>query len=497
MNNTDQLFKSLNQFANYFADNSKYCMQHPAGKTSSFWAEHFAERSNFPTVSEFLSFRRGDFVYGIGDTVPASFEKKKKEFTEICDSIQLFTPLEFIQTLHEPALGAPNVFPIGQTQLSASFVLNAGTTWRIKQLIDAFAPNRKLSIAEVGAGWGACATQLHQILDIGSYTIIDLPENLCLASTYLSMANPDRQVSFVDCSVAEPFQLTSSSLNFALPPAIDRLDGPYDVIINTMSFQEMDLETVEAYLNWARRSLKEDGILISFNSHNKAGITRPSQYCKEGMKLLHMSPFRKVPAGWFNTIPYEMVFSVSREKVVQCSADQVDTIGQLMQLGLDGNLQSFIRDIVSGNSNEVKLGEIADCLFYSDDEKRRRFFEERTGKGNIIIDFLAANYWYCTGKVGEACRLFDICLRAGLEGFAAIRARAMLATIRGSRDDSTLLDDAAGLRSELDNLLAESQISAFRIHNFASIGMSHCTCSVAMDAWSSDPNNSPQICTVW
>lgn len=218
----DQISDLLSQFRSYIDENAAYCATHPAGTVSSFWEDHFAERRNFPDVGEFLSFRRENFVYGIGDTGPASYQVKRAEFDAICKSIRLFTPLDFIESLREPALGAPLVFPIGHRSNSASFVLNAGTTWRIKELLNQFGPRRPLHIAEVGAGWGACATQIHQVFDVASYTIIDLPENLCLSSTYLTMANPNRQISFIDCRQGSAITPTQGSLNFAyLPPSIN------------------------------------------------------------------------------------------------------------------------------------------------------------------------------------------------------------------------------------------------------------------------------------
>ena len=297
----------LSAFHEYVARNVEHFQAHPAARVSEFWVEHFKDRQNFPSASDFLAFRRENFLYGIGYTGPAAIDRKKAEFSETVLSITLFTPPEFISGLREPVLGAPLVFPFGNTHFSSSFVLNAGTAWRIKSLNDRFGKNGKIHVAEIGAGWGACATQLLQVSEIESYTIVDLPENLCLSSTYLKHFNEKLDAQFVEC-VGSAVLVPKSGLIFALPPAIDRLKGPYDLIINTMSFQEMDLETVDTYLNWAHSALAPGGLLISFNSHDKSGIHKASQYLHNGLKLVHMAPFRKVPTGWFNTIPYEMVF---------------------------------------------------------------------------------------------------------------------------------------------------------------------------------------------
>src|SRR4051812_18937029 len=37
------------------------------GRTSGFWAVEFAARPNYPTVSDYLSFRREGFTHGMAD----------------------------------------------------------------------------------------------------------------------------------------------------------------------------------------------------------------------------------------------------------------------------------------------------------------------------------------------------------------------------------------------------------------------------------------------
>jgi len=463
---SNQISDSLKRFHTYVNENSSYCASHAAGKVSSFWEEHFRDRKNFPDAGEFLSFRRENFVYGIGDTGPASKKKKAEEFNATLKSIQLFTPREFLESLREPILGAPSLFPFGESELSASFVLNAGTTWRIKELITKFGPQRSLHIAEVGAGWGACAMQLHQVCDVASYTIIDLPENLCLSSTYLSLTNLDRQVYFIDCRDSPVEAPTRSSLNFALPPAIDKLAGPYDVIINTMSFQEMDLETVQSYFQWASSSLAQDGLLISFNSHDKAGVTVPSEYFQDGLSLLHIAPFRKVPAGWFNTIPYEMVFKRNLGITDKRLAKRIDVVGELIQFGLDEDLKSPVVQVIKKGGFDLPstLDTLYDMLYPSSEEEREKALRERIWKGDVLVDFLAANYFFGTGNMVEAHKLLEHSLESGLDGFARVRALAMLTLIGNQVYRASALDLAAGLANELKFLLDEKRLSAFQNH---------------------------------
>jgi len=92
----------------------------------------------------------------------------------------------------------------------------------------------KLSIVEIGAGYGRTCHTLLSNHDIERYCIIDLPNALQLSSRYLSEvldASSFEKISFI--SVAE-FDATKL--------------GTFDLAINIDSFAEMDKEVVHEYL---------------------------------------------------------------------------------------------------------------------------------------------------------------------------------------------------------------------------------------------------------
>lgn len=466
MTYSDQIGRALEQFHSYLSRNLASCERHPAARVSSFWAEHFADRSNFPDISGFLAFRRGDFVYGIGDTGPATPDRKRREFDDVYKSMLHLTPSDFIDRLREPTLGAPLIYSCGKANLSASYVLNSGTTWRISELARHYGHgSQPLNVCEIGAGWGACASQLHQVCNIASYTIVDLPENLCLSSTYLSMTLPDRQAGFIECGPGTPIAPALASLNFALPPAIDNLSGPYQVIINTMSFQEMDSETVKEYFRWAARVLAPGGLLMSFNAHDKAGIRRPSEYLHDGLRLVHMAPFRKLPAGYFNTIPYEMVFRREDSRREEISASAVDALGEMIQLGLDDNLRELSEGVTTGSSHEISYLTSVRDFFYADDEQQRRMTLGLLLKqDDCITHFLAGNYWYAQGNMSGANEHLRKSLSLGLRDFAAVRARVLLAALYDGRPEASLSKDAGGLAAEIASIIGQHDVAGLRNH---------------------------------
>jgi putative sugar O-methyltransferase len=475
---TDIISNTLEKFHSYLSRNSSFCRNHPAARVSAFWSEHFNDRVNFPNLQDFLVFRRSDFVYGIGDTKTSSIEQKLKEFEKTLKTMELFVPKEFLRSLREPCVGAPLVFQHDGTSQSTSFVLNAGTTWRISELIRTLGPKRRpLNLCEIGAGWGACAYQLHQAMDIGSYTVIDLPENLCLSSTYLSATLQDKSSIFADFAEAETEAPKAGHLYFALPPAIDNLPGRYDVILNTLSFQEMDKETVTAYFSWANRSLAEDGILISFNSHDKEGVKRPSEYLTDDFSLLHLQPFRKVPAGFFNTVPYEMVFARKRGGEDESLPVAVDALGEMMQLGLDADLAPTAQRALWGqldSSEKHSLALIREVFYPPSEEARKLLIDTLVENHRSSVSlYLRGNFRMACGDFSGARLDLEQCLELGLKDFAKVRARTMLALIYQTTGESgqhrtkilaDLEQSSAGLSAEIAQVIETENISSVQTH---------------------------------
>lgn len=463
---SDIISSALERFHRYLGQNLPFCRDHRAARVSAFWTEHFSDRRNFPEVHDFMSFRRGDFLYGIGDTKPSSSEQKQREFDEIVRSISLVAPPAFIAGLREPYLGAPQVFRHGESWQSGSFVLNAGTTWRVRELLSQHGPQgRALHACEIGAGWGACALQLHQATDVSSYTIIDLPENLCLSSTYLSATLPDKVAHFLACGPEAGSPGTAPGLYFGLPPAIDHLPGPYDLMLNTVSLQEMDRDTVMAYLDWAARSLAPDGVLVSFNSHDKEGVRRPSEYLTAPLRLLHLQPFRKLPAGFFNTIPYEMVFKRA-EGAGQNVAVGVDAIGEMIQLGLDSQLVPYTAALLSGGASaDLMYLDLVRRFFYAEDEDVRRQVADQmlASRPDAVTGYLVGNWQFATGDLAGAQSSLAQSLASGLEDFAALRALVMLSLLT-TPDWARLQATSGGLFGEIKKIIEEKNVSALQNH---------------------------------
>jgi len=120
-------------------------------------------------------------------------------------------------------------------------------------------------VLEIGAGYGALALALRNVLPQATYVIVDLPETLKLSACYL-MTRQDAPVVMVPPSALLPKE---PSFMLCLATALDRLEGlPIDLAINTLSFGEMAPNEVSRYASFLHRILAPGGALFEQNFDN-------------------------------------------------------------------------------------------------------------------------------------------------------------------------------------------------------------------------------------
>src|SRR5262249_4462663 len=136
---------------------------------------------------------------------------------------------EFLAIIPETSFGSPLVFEHDGLARSVNFRMNAATTRRIVDLLERFGKGTALRILEIGSGWGACPFQLHHVIQVDSYTVIDLPENLYLCGFHLGTVLPYRRLQFIDLDGPPIREIPSQTICAALPGAIDRIEAKYDL----------------------------------------------------------------------------------------------------------------------------------------------------------------------------------------------------------------------------------------------------------------------------
>jgi hypothetical protein len=431
VNSLDQLRTTFERVTGVIQRNTALSHASIAGKTSQFWRDVFAERPNFPDLNELMVFRRGGFAYGIGDDRQGSIDGERAYSERMYRIFSRMVDADLVGRLDESTFGAPLVFQHGGIERSASFWINAATSQRVRDFLSRFGKRGPLRVLEIGAGWGACAYQLHSMLEIDSYVIVDLPQNLHISCIYLATTLPQRRLEILDV-IGEPVaDIPTKSIVGCLPATISRLNAKFDLVLNSFSLQEMSLDTVKTYMDWIEDALSNDGLFISFNSHGKAGARVPSDYGFDKYHLHHWGTFRLSPSGFLNTIPYEVVAGRRRPDSPGYTQFAQDGLGGLMQLGLDRDLDSFCHAMVHGTLDPKEnrlLGDYARFFSAASHAERRDILTLlQSVDGSPIWPFVRAHVALVEGDGALCADLLEEACRRNLGGFARVRANVLLA----------------------------------------------------------------------
>lgn len=220
------------------------------GQTSKFWAELFGMRRIYPDLNALMVCRREGNILGVGDDPQGSFERERAYADRVHYIFRDMVNQDFVRRLPELTFGSPLVFEHDGIARSANFWINAATTSRFVDFVKKFGKKGPLRVLEIGPGWGMCVYQLHNSIDIESYTLVDLPENLYISTLHLGTVLPERKIKFIDVEGEKVREIAPGTLSACLPGAIHRIEAQFDLVVNSFSMQEMDLELVRGYIDW-------------------------------------------------------------------------------------------------------------------------------------------------------------------------------------------------------------------------------------------------------
>ncbi len=121
---------------------------------------------------------------------------------------------------------------------------------------------------EIGGGYGGVAHHLSNICRNTTYILVDLPETLLFAASYLVLHNPEKKIYMYDSSdyTRAIQQGVIESYDFVFIPnyKLESLSHlRYDLVLNIASFQEMRTAQVEANLDFILNTCT--GVFYSFN----------------------------------------------------------------------------------------------------------------------------------------------------------------------------------------------------------------------------------------
>ena len=177
--------------------------------------------------------------------------------------------------------GHPVNYDVYSCQERLNFLYEAGVLTRLKRKA---AQGRRVTIVEIGAGYGALAEHLTRILTNACYIVCDIPESLLFAALYLGILRGRAGHAIYDGGRAALHNLRSGFLflpNFFFDDLVTA-GIETDLAINTLSFGEMTEHQVRHYAHGLRAMLGDGGVLFEQNMDlRKFGWATPSEILGE------------------------------------------------------------------------------------------------------------------------------------------------------------------------------------------------------------------------
>jgi|GEM_PF-926066 len=156
-----------------------------------------------------------------------------------------------------PPIGNPYGYRIGGAMLHPNAFLGHYRANFCAQLVKQ--QSVRPVIAEIGGGVGLVGYYLLQRGRNLVYIDFDLPENLFVASYFLSMAYPEKRILYYKDAQSKIDQSVFSNFDIVLMPnfMVQNLDDlSVDLFVNTISFSEMDYENIVEYMRQIERTCK-------------------------------------------------------------------------------------------------------------------------------------------------------------------------------------------------------------------------------------------------
>src|SRR3989344_1049196 len=170
------------------------------------------------------------------------------------DYVSRIDRLELLKKISEPLLGEPFLVKYRNRFISQDLCNSVHEFYSITKEINL---DKKLEIAEIGAGYGRLTYVFLKALPKTSYCIIDIPPALYISQEYLRRIFPKEKIflfrPFKNFKEIEQ-EFRDARIKFLLPHQIEYLPKNYfDIMINISSLHEMRRDQINNYIKQENR----------------------------------------------------------------------------------------------------------------------------------------------------------------------------------------------------------------------------------------------------
>jgi putative sugar O-methyltransferase len=419
---------------------------------SSFWHRMLEKRNNFPSYNELVTFRR-EMATGIGYSDNINEKTEQQMFRLNLGRALTVCPVDFLKKHQESNVGHPYQYFWNEILSSSAGLNNCTNAWRILSCLEETNALGAKCILEIGAGYGGVADILIRVLSPNVFVVCDLPENLYLSLFYLSVNHPQYDVCLVHNVKPKPF--TRKTLVFCTPEGIDHVKEPYELIVNTHSFQEMKLDEIRRYFKYICENMRNNALFYFLNHFGAAGAKKPSDYPLDMFKIASWRPF-PVPQPRFlhRKQAVEVLLRKQNERQWPTGFQKIsETLGLLLFAGVNDNLLPICRRLVEGTLSSIEavyFQQLREVLYCQSPIQGLEIIENLD-----VPDELKAINSYIVGIMNLIAQDNEIAkknlleaIESGLSGFAKSRAHAGLGLIFDMQDKT--MDAATQFQKAID-----------------------------------------------
>lgn len=173
------------------------------------------------------------------------------------DYVSRIDHLNILKKISEPRFGSPLLIKYRGKYISQNLCNSTQEFYSITKEINL---DKKLEIAEIGAGYGRLAYVFLKTLPSVNYCIIDIPPALYISQEYLKKIFPKEKFFFFKQfdnykNIERDFR--SSRIKFLMPHQLEYLPKEsFDIMINISSFHEMRRDQIKNYIKQVDRLSK-------------------------------------------------------------------------------------------------------------------------------------------------------------------------------------------------------------------------------------------------
>ncbi len=225
------------------------------------------------------NFRSNELSYKFNDTLEKGiFSRTKKVFNRLSK----ITGDKFIENNKEVIVGNPSniKFKNNFYDYHDLFLIYFYLTL-LPFLYEKHKKNNPF-VSEIGGGYGGLMYRIKKNFPNAVCMLFDLPEQNFVSNYYLTKLNPNAKVLNLEkllkikqVTDIESLYIVKEDLrgfDYIILPGylIEKLDQDLiDIFINTRSFMEMNLDTVNFYFKHIHRAIKHDGLFYCVNRYQK------------------------------------------------------------------------------------------------------------------------------------------------------------------------------------------------------------------------------------